>query len=71
MTVQTRNQLRVLVWTVLAGLILLTAPKAAEQLVFRPEYDAHVRKSEVVDSLLLEASKEILCEIKPLSRKCR
>ena len=71
MTVQTKNQLRVLAWTVLAGLLLLLAPKASQQLVFRPEYEAHVRESEVVDSLLLDVSREILCELKPELRKCK
>ena len=71
MTPQTKSQLRVLVWTVLAGLLLLILPKATSQVVLRPEYETHVRHSEVVDSLLLDASMEILCELKPQSRKCR
>ena len=67
MTVQTRNQLRVLIWTVLAGLILLTAPKAAEQLVFRPEFDAHLKQ----EGKKLDALLTLQCRESPDDTICR
>lgn len=57
--------------TVIGGLILLAASKLAGQVVLRPEYEAHVRASAVADSLQLDVTLEVLCEVKPSSRKCR
>lgn len=67
MTAQTKNQLRVLFWTVLAGLILLTAPKAAEQVILRPEFDRHaMQEMQKLDAILT-----LQCRATPDDTICR
>lgn len=67
MTTQTKNQLRVLFWTVLAGLLLIMAPKAADQVILRPEFKAHEQRLESkIDRVL-----DVVCADKPSLRQCQ
>lgn len=67
MTQQTKSQLKVLFWTVLAGLILLTAPKAAEQVILRPEYESHIQN----EGSKLDALLTLQCRESPDDTICR
>lgn len=67
MTVQTKNQLRVLFWTVLAGMLLIMAPKAADQVIFRPEFKSHEMRLENKIDRVLDA----VCEKEPNLRACK
>jgi hypothetical protein len=67
MTPQQKSQLNVLLWTVLAGLILLTAPKAAEQVVLRPEYQQHlIEETGKLRSILI-----LQCRVTPDDTICK
>lgn len=67
MTVQTKNQLKMLFWTVLAGLLLLMAPKAAEQVVLRPEFESHLQN----ENSKLDALLTLQCRESPDDTICR
>lgn len=71
MTTQTKNQLRLLFWTVLGGLILLGAPKLAGQIILRPEFDTHVMSDTSWKREQRELTMEVVCELKPQRRGCR
>lgn len=71
MTTENKRQLRVLMWTVITGMVLLGATKMAGQVVLRPEFDAHVQSDTTWKREQKELTLEVLCELKPASRKCR
>ena len=71
MTQAQKSAIRVgVITTLLGGLSLLVFSKAAGQVVLRPEFDSHVQRSEMLDSLLLERTTDVLCEVKPSHRDC-
>ena len=71
MTDRTKSQIRVgVATTVIGGLMLLAFSKVASQVVLKPEFDAHVQRAEMLDSLLLERTTDVLCEVKPSHRDC-
>lgn len=71
MTDRTKSQIRVGVITaVVGGLLLMAFSKVMGQVVLKPEFDSHVQRSEMLDSLLLERTTDVLCEVKPSHRDC-
>jgi hypothetical protein len=71
-TVASRRQIAIGVLTAVIGALLLGAVSfTREQVIFRPEFDAHVQSDTAWKREQREMTLDILCGQQPANRRCR